>query len=151
MESSIKDVLVPAIASIGMILGIINTYRDWRRDKIKLRVTSGMTIAPHINSNIMSLTVSVTNLSSIAVSWQRVTIALKYNKRLTFPEVMAQLPIRLEPRTSESVLFPHFIEESPDCLPHLTDGATHIIVETACGHTAKIKCDFGIYTGAYQK
>lgn len=147
--SIIKDVLIAVMAVIGASLGIMNTYRDKQRDKVKLRVSygMGMTGHPSIKSNAPSLTVSVTNLSSFAVSWDHVTIGLtvKGDKdTLTVPEVSKQLPKRIEPRTKETVLFPNFISEIPDILP-LLEKATHLTVSTACGHTEKIRCNFDIY------
>ena len=147
--SIIKDVLIAVMAVIGASLGIMNTYRDKQRDKVKLHVSYGMGMTAHssIKSNAPSLTVSVTNLSSFAISWDHVTIGktVKGDKdTLTVPEVSMQLPKRIESRTKERVVFPNFISEIPDILPQL-EKATHLTVKTACGHTEKIKCNFDIY------
>ena len=59
-----------------------------------------------------------------------------------FTQVGQQLPIRLEPRSSETVVFPNFVTEVKD--PRIAK-ATHIIARTACGYTKKCKFNPSFY------
>ena len=142
----IKDAVITAVAVAGLVLGIINIRRDRQRDKVKLQVTPCIAAHPLLTSNIPSLAVALTNLSSFDVEVRNITIGLKGkdDRRLSFPQVMKQLPLRIEPRSKKDVLFPHFVEELPEFPPDLIHG-THIIAQTSCGHTVRCKCDFSIY------
>lgn len=111
------------------------------RDKIKLGIAPGIT-DPTDSSNIPALAVKVTNLSYIAVTLAEVSIVVDRKERIFSPPVARSLPIRLEPRSSHTVLFPHFVTEEPH--PRLAD-ATHLLARTDCGHTVRCKFDPSFY------
>ena len=136
MDIFLKDILTLIIAIAALVLGIINTRHAMWRDKIKLGIAPGMTPDPTGRSNIPALTVTVTNLSYISVTLAGVSLALKGEEEIISPPVVRSLPMRLEPRSSHTVLFPHFVTEEPH--PRLAD-ATHISARTECGHTVRCK------------
>ena len=136
---SIKDILTLCISVIALILSIINIRHIMWRDKIKLRVSPGLAIDPMHDTGGAVLSVSVVNLSYLPVTLSGVDLFLGNTKenRITFRDVIQQLPIRIEPRSSESVIFPSMRKEAKED-PRLAQ-VTHIIASTACGYKKKIK------------
>ena len=111
-----------AVAVLGAVLGIINTYQTLRRDRLCLRVRPVNAITGHAHW----FGVEVVNLSLFAVTIEEVGFTLgrrsaKHGSRLA---VLAPLlpdngpwPRRLEPRLSVTVYFdPKNIERSPSSI-----------------------------------
>lgn len=139
----IKDILTLSISSIALILSLINIKHLMWRDKIKLRISPGLTVDPTDHSNTPILAVTVVNLSYISITLSGVEIFIKdANKKentLFFATVGHQLPKRLEPRSNETVIFSNFMTETPEIRARIAK-ATHITARTACGYT--IQCKF---------
>lgn len=104
----LKDVVTFSIASIGAVLGIINTWRAVDRDRPKLRVIPAHAIPVGGADPRLTFCIGVVNLSVVPLTVREVGVFYRgTNKRGTILlPVMADggtLPRRLEPRTSISI------------------------------------------------
>ena len=95
------------MASVGAVLGIINTWRAMDRDRVNLRVTTKTAIPfniPGLGDDPI-LCIEVLNLSAFPVTVTQVGFSLGGDQRLVLIDpiispTQTRLPIRLEPRTS---------------------------------------------------
>ena len=125
--------IVGAVCGIlGAVLGIINTWHQVNRNKIRLKVTPThvIPVGALANSDV-NFGIGVINLSEFPVTISDVGFLLKNKQRATTISVDSidqpdKLPVRLEPRTSYHKYFN--IEKA--VLPKQTKYA---YVNTQCG------------------
>lgn len=102
MDSVIIQGVTLAIAVLGALLGVMNTWRNWSLDRMRLRVTPAFGLDNTGGRNIL---VTVVNLSSFPVTVTTMGFTLlnsTNHMQVPAPIFMRgeRLPIRLEPRTS---------------------------------------------------
>ncbi len=100
-----------ACGLLGAVLGIINTWNQIRKNKVRLKVTP-IHIIPvgAMSSANIDFGIEVINLSDFAVTITDVGFVLRNKKKATSIPVESMdhpkgLPIRLEPRTSYKKYF----------------------------------------------
>ncbi|MFC5498155.1 hypothetical protein ACFPOE_11465 [Caenimonas terrae] len=118
-----------AIALIGAVLGLINTWRALSNDRVRVRVTPSWNL---FNTGQESIGIEVVNLSSFAVT----VTSIGFTKRGTGEHAMIVrpmlssgdgLPKRLEPRTSFTAF------AMPDALESISGKLDRAYVNTGCG------------------
>lgn len=97
-----------AIAFLGAVLGIINTWHGLDKSRVKLRVSPAHAIPVGGAPSSIELSITVTNLSAFAVTVCDVGIQFRWSKkRGTFFAPMTadggKWPRRLEPRSSVTI------------------------------------------------
>jgi hypothetical protein len=126
--------LITAIAGlvfgfVGAVLGVMNTWREINRDRVRVRVVPVLLI---FESGEDAFGIEVTNLSYFPVTIKEVGFAVRgHDERFTFPasEIRGcQLPQRMEPRTSFIARLPVFTADHPKW--SFIDRA---YADTACG------------------
>lgn len=131
---TVRDTVTVAIASIGAVLGIINTWKGYDKDRPKLKIMPKQAIPVGIGDTRRRLCIDVTNLSSFSLTVVEVGVFYHgTNERgaSVRPIIIdgGDFPRKLEPRTSFT---PYF---SPDAF----EGCKHQIkcayVKTDCGLT----------------
>jgi len=104
----LKDVVTVSIASVGAVLGHLNTWRAIDRDRPKLRVTPAHAIPFGGVDPRLTFCVEIINLGAIPLTVTEVGVFYSgTTQRSTMMPVMldgGSLPRLLEPRTSISVL-----------------------------------------------
>ena len=132
MELGIKDGVTLAIALFAAVLSLLNTWHDFNRDKVRLRVRFELFVAANIESVRKGISFTVTNLGGMPVTLSRIGISLPGKQQLTFllDEIGTTLPHRMDPRTSVTLVMHPRAENHPQ----LRTG-TNIFVETGCGLT----------------
>ncbi|MBF0400585.1 MAG: hypothetical protein HQL90_07430 [Magnetococcales bacterium] len=128
------------VALVGAVLGILNTWRAFDRDRVSLLV------APNIVHAIIDgkfgpplLSINIVNLSFFAVTIAEVGFLLRGTKErwVIAPPIMmdgGKFPRRLEPRSSFSVLAESGTHLRPDFVK-----VTHAFAVTECRRTFKGK------------
>ena len=103
-----------AVAALGAVLGVINTWRAIGKDRVKLKVTPKHAIPVGTTNQRVKFCIDVLNLSSFSVTVTEVGVLFKGTKvrgvsvnPLIFDG--GSFPRRLEPRTSFTV---YFLEET---------------------------------------
>lgn len=98
-----------AIAAIGAVLGVINTWHNLDKSKVKLKVLPAHAIpVGNVNQDI-SISIEVTNLSSFAVTISDIGFFLHGTSgrativRPIFSDGKGSFPKKLEPRSSITV------------------------------------------------
>lgn len=138
-ENTLSNNITLVIAIIGAVLGIINTWRDYSKDRINVRVeTRGSILADGYGNTQHRLCVEVVNLSFMPVTISQISFTLHGDKKNSFrffPEFMdnkGKLPRTLEARNSFTAFVPYsaYTKEIIDTL-----NAPYI--ETACGKRFK--------------
>ena len=134
MSTAMLAVIGATTGVIGLVLSILNTWRLFDRDRIRLKVqVRGHVTSPPIEGVNHFLGVTVVNVGYIAVTVSQIEFGLKKPKKhvlgfIPFGPISDSLPKRLEPRTSMQVLAPPQM---------IFDGqfeyATRAIVRTQCG------------------
>lgn len=133
-----RDAITFAIACIGAVLGILNTWRAIDKERPKLKVIpkqAYMMMDGHIERT-PRLCIEVTNLSSFPLTVSEVGVLLKgTSERAVILQPMlnngASLPYRLDPRTSLSTY------AAPDALADTRHPVKCAYVRTDCGLTFK--------------
>ncbi len=127
------------IAIVGAGLGIMNTWRAFGRDRVRLRLISRRVVPrPGIDPRI-KLCVDITNLSTFPITIKEVGVFYRGSRRRSVNKDPMTLdtgdfPRRLEPRTLFTVcLFQDLLEESKDGCP-----VKSVYVSTDCGAVAKV-------------
>ena len=113
IEAITLGVAIVGVASglTGAVLGIMNTWRNIRRDKVRLSVQATWAITALLTGKVdTNLQVRVVNLSEFPVTVSDVGFKLRRGKIATLANVpgiepSGSLPIRLEPRTAYSKVF----------------------------------------------
>lgn len=129
MDLSIKDGITLGIALLGAVLGIINLWRAFDRDRIRLKVVPQSYI--HTNG-FAGLCVEVINLSYVPVTLKQVGFKVKHEERFiqSIEYQMtdaARLSHRLEPRAACTVFYPPGVEDA-ELFRHVTSA----YARTAC-------------------
>lgn len=139
MQRDLFDIITLAIALLGAVLGIFSTWRMWINDRVRVRVkvSYGFAGIPGPNEHPRTLAIDVVNLSAFPVTIVEVgfTLAGMHNRLgLALPEFLGgnRLPVRLEARTSATVIQPLVAFEHEHLA--LLECA---YVRTACGVTCK--------------
>ena len=117
-----------AIASVGAVLGIMNTWRSFDRDRIRLKVLPHWAIPSAGNPRFC---IKVVNLSYIPVTVTFVYFKMRTeNRNYVFPPSPPgeTLPARMEPRSSITIFMPEGAERDP-----MLADLKYAHVETACG------------------
>lgn len=133
---TLPQILTLVIATIGAVLGVLNTWRTFSNDRVRLRVMDSM--AYGLDGQLAVL-IEVRNLSTFPVTVSRVGFHLHGSRnhiQIRDPMLMngGKLPERLEPRTSLTVLVPVRTLE-PDQLLAIKVA----YIGTACGLTISSK------------
>ncbi len=132
MDPGTKDGITLGIALLGAALGILNFWRSYDKDRIKLRVIPQSYI--HENG-FAGLCVEVVNLSYIAVTLRQLGFKINHADKFIQPIDSGfmggvKLPHRLEPRASCTIYFPPGAEDA-----ELFRYVTAAYAKTACGRT----------------
>lgn len=119
---SVQSAVTFAIAVLGAVLGIINTWQALRRDRLRIRVRPINAITEHGHW----FGVEVVNLSQFAVTIEEVgfTLGRRSAKRGNRLAVLSPVlidngpwPRRLEPRSSVTIYFdPRGLESPPSSI-----------------------------------
>ena len=122
-----------AIALLGAILGVMNTWRSFDRDKIRVSVSPRWAFHSHpIEGSQTRLCIEVVNLSYLPITITQVAFEHRNRK-----EIFAFLPVfmdgqtmprRLEPRASFTVFMMPGVENHEGMAE-----VKHAFVKTACG------------------
>lgn len=115
--------------SIGTLLGLLNTIRAFSRDRVKVRVKTGMVVD---HNGFRGFSIVVVNLSRFPISLREIGFLLRRPRgnKLLLVKTMAQykFPCSMEPRTSfgaEIIIQ----EEDKKFIPSIKG----VYVETECG------------------
>jgi len=110
MEQGITNVqlITLAIAVLGAVLGIINTWHGLDNDRVKLKVVPAHAIPFGAIDSILKFCIGITNLSAFPVTVSDAGVFFKWttNRGSIVNPVFADggcLPRRLEPRSSVTV------------------------------------------------
>ena len=117
------------IALFAAVLSLVNTWHVVNRDRVRLRV-DWLGFMPVGES--IGLACSVTNLSTMSVTLERIGIELWGGEHMAFPEIVSfdgqRLPLRMEHRTHITLPLPPNTYEHP----RLAE-VKEVFVTTACG------------------
>ncbi len=127
--------LVAAVAGVafglvGTILGLLNTWQSFNRDRVRIQV---IPVGLLYSNGMKSIGIEVTNHSVFPVTITEVSFALPGVKKYRFqflPTVLegCDLPQLMEARTSFTVRFPPWILNHPEW-----ENVNKAFVRTACG------------------
>lgn len=137
MTFDAKDAVTLVIASVGAVLGVLNTWRAFDRDRPKLRVRPKQAIpVGAVPDPRTRLCLDITNLSNFPLTVSEVGVLYRGTKaRGAVPSPVVfdggSFPRRLEPRTSFTVYF------HPDAFAHIPHRARCAYATTDCGLTFK--------------
>ena len=97
-----------ALALLGAVLGVINTWHALDKTRVKLRVRPKHAIPLGAMDERLTFCIEVTNLSAFAVTIEEVGVSIKASdKRLAYTTPVliddGGWPRRLEPRTSVTI------------------------------------------------
>jgi len=126
-----QDQVTFGIACVGAVLGVLNTWRSFDRDSIRLLVSPA---AYFLNTGDSGLCVEVINRSYLPVTVSEVGLATRraHKGRFRMPHWRFTgcegLPHRLEPRTAITVYFPPGAENAPSLIE-----ARQGYAKTSCG------------------
>jgi hypothetical protein len=113
MSPETKDGITLALASLGTFLGVLNLWRTFDRDRIKLRILPQTYL--HKNG-FAGLAVEVVNMSWVPVTLREIGFCARGGRKITDVELAfdtgKMLPIRLEPRESVIAQLPLGVGES---------------------------------------
>jgi hypothetical protein len=111
LEITLIDGITLGIALFGVALGALNTWQEYHRDRVRLRVVPkvALPIGPVLGGS-PTLCIDITNLSSFPVTISEVGLRYRGSKKrgtLTSPILFDQggFPRRLEPRSTFTVFF----------------------------------------------
>ena len=131
MVPDVLQYITLAIALVGAFLGVLNTWRTFNNDRVRLRVKAVTLFQPGMRYG--TLGIEVVNLSSFAVTVTHVGVNTSVGGRhlqIVNPQLMpgGQLPIRLEPRTGFTAITSPSAFQEP-----AFEHATCVYAKTACG------------------
>lgn len=133
MDPMIFQGVTLAVALVGAVLGVMNTWRNISQDRLRLVVRPTQA---YFDNGSHQLSVEVTNLSTFPVTLTNYGFFMHGTRRHLqfipdFPRGET-LPVRLEPRTSVTAFLRHGATE--------VDGFARVrsaYVLTACGNTVE--------------
>jgi hypothetical protein len=122
------DKITFGIALIGAGLGILNTWRSFYQDRIRLKIIPQWTL---FQDGRHTLCIEVINIGYVAVTVSQVGFRLRDRKQvfifIPMPRPGSELPKRLEPRASFTVLAPFGTDEHESMR-----GVNAAFAKTAC-------------------
>jgi hypothetical protein len=123
------------IAIIGAVLGVLNTWKAFDRDRVRIKVIPQTGVFPELDSGKRILTVQVANLSSFPITISDIGFQLRgtqSDRYRVLPSLDGggSLPHRLEARSSVAAEF--HTDSYNDLYMRRVRRAYAI---TACGHT----------------
>ena len=125
-----------AAGVLGFVLGVINTFRLFRKDRVRVRVRVSGFVAFPLGTLVEGMSVEVVNLSEFPVTVTDVNPLKRDGQQLFFLRLPLPrsdpLPRRLEPRDRMTICFPEPVFEGVDLSDYYC-----IRVETACGAVIK--------------
>ncbi|MFN8180125.1 MAG: hypothetical protein U0167_19505 [bacterium] len=136
------DIITLAIAAVGAFLGVMNTWRAFNQDRVKLKVTPkyAFSVGGSFFGGNETLCIDIVNRSTFPVTISGAGILLKGTKDASaaflvnpIMEDRGRLPRRLEPRESLSVYFSSDVLDDHAMLAK----ARGVFARTACGHMGK--------------
>ena len=132
------------IAVVALVLSVFNTWKQWDRDRVKLRVKPAVeTWGEGLGEATVVFTIEVANLSNFAITIAKAGILFRNHEPppISFDQTIERegdvisipLPIRVEPRAAVSL--------TSSALPAKTImlGPRGAYVTTACGVTKTSK------------
>lgn len=130
MDATTLQVFTLTIAVVGAALGVLNTWRAFSQDSLRLRLNASFGIGGNGTHCIL---LTMVNLSTFQVTVVRVGFdRLDGDTHMQIPQPFftqrESLPLRLEPRTSSTVMVPLGTLEN-DQISQIK----HAYVHTACG------------------
>lgn len=136
-----KDIVTMATASVGAVLGIVNTINSLWRDRLRVRVKaeSMVLLGQGSGSQRHVVAVFVTNLSTVPITISGVGLHLKGSKSmLMFMRPLSSkgttLPYRLEARDSEVFYSNESIYKDQELM-----SVDYSYAQTGCGKLIKGK------------
>lgn len=133
MDPMIFQGITLAVALVGAVLGVMNTWRNLNQDRLRLIVKPTQA---YFDNGSHRLSIDVINLSTFPVTLTHYGFFMRgTNRHIQFIPEFARgetLPIRLEPRTSVTAFLRHGAAE--------VDGFAFVrsaYVLTACGNTVE--------------
>jgi hypothetical protein len=105
---SLIEAITLAIALIGAVLGVLNTWQSLEKDRVKIRVVPKQAIPLGAADPRLTFCIEITNLSSFAVTIEEAGVLYKGSETRSayVPPVLLDgqsWPRRLEPRSSVTV------------------------------------------------
>lgn len=144
LDNNTIQIVTTALAVLGAVLGVMNAWRNWVHDRVKVRV---LVTGTKTTAGEPGLLITVRNLSRFAITIEHfgfdmneVSPHLSISELLTIGRVT--LPVRMESRTSFTHL--HLVRAIPASnLQHVRFN----YVETACGRA--FRGGFWFYGGKH--
>ena len=138
---STKDALTLSVASVGAVLGVINTWKALDKDRPKMKITpkQALIVGPFANNNQRpSLCIEVLNLSTFALTITEVGVLFRDSDHrgvILQPTLNdgSSLPVVLEPRRALSAY------ADPSALDRDPHRIQCVYAKTDCGLTFKGK------------
>lgn len=136
MSETLVQGITLGIAILGAGLGVLNAWRSWNTDRVRVKVSTSL--ARSLVADEDAICIDVVNLSSFPVTITSVGFDLASGlNHLAVPKPIftrgESLPVRLESRTSLTVLQPMATLEDEQLAK-----VTSAYVRTACG--LKVQC-----------
>ncbi|MGH6627626.1 MAG: hypothetical protein ACRECD_13995 [Burkholderiaceae bacterium] len=133
MNQNTVQAVTLAIAVLGAVLGLMNTWRNWSADRLRLRVNVSMAV---LADGSQALCVEALNLSSFPVTVTHFGFTLLgSDSHMQFMPIFPRgesLPVRLESRTSCTALCAPWAHKEAKFA-----GVDCAYVNTACGNQIK--------------
>jgi hypothetical protein len=140
MDEGLITLVIAVVGAVtgvsGLILGILNTWRAFDRDRVKLKVSPRWAIySLPIKGAGHLLCVEVINMSYLPITISQVGFTVSEPKDhflafLPMPDMGDTLPKRLEPRTSMTVYVPERVSSGEGF-----DKVEKAFAKTECGHS----------------
>lgn len=131
MANNWLQLVTLAIAIVGAVLGVLNTWRAFSQDRVRLVIKP--VYATLVPSGEECLSISIRNLSTFAITVTHIGFTMQGTDRHLqllplFLQPAGQLPVRLEPRTAFTAF------AAPGATEVAGMGrADKVYVSTACG------------------
>lgn len=134
MNFDVKEALTLSIAVLGAALGVLNSWRAWNTDRVRLRVRCVFAVLPNSSQTVG---IEVTNLSTFAVTVEDIGWTIRGSDRrmaIITPIFFRNesLPMRLEPRTAFTGYAAPGTHQNFDF-----SAVGKVYAKTACGVTRK--------------
>lgn len=138
-----KDLIIFLIACLGAVLGVLNTWYMFHRDKVKLEVSPIHTWFGNPEKGNLKLGLNVVNLSSFPITVSDIGFRYKikgFNMMQAAYYKGNPLPLRLSPRSAH--IF--YIDSPKDLWNDRYDDYCFAYVMTACGRSFRSRDDNNI-------
>lgn len=126
MDAISREGITLAIALLGAVLGIINLWRAFDRDRVRVRVLPRSYVTSHGDGG---LCIEVINVGYIPITISQVGFDLSIRGKIFLhASLLKDLPKRLEPRTAFTAYLATGGEQDPAFAK-----VTRAFAKTACG------------------